>query len=79
MSTPVGSTRVEGAPKFGVAGMAAMSKTDHGDTGKDQPRTFSAQDVRQGEIILKRRRQRLIFIAGLAAAVLVILLVRLAG
>lgn len=56
-----------------------MSRKDRGDMDKDKPRMFSAQDVRQGEIILKRRWQRLIFIGGLVAAVLVILLVRSAG
>jgi hypothetical protein len=35
--------------------------------------------VRQGEIILRRRWQRLIFIGGLAAMALVILLARFAG
>jgi hypothetical protein len=29
---------------------------------------YSAQDVRQGEIILKRRWQRVVFILGLAGA-----------
>lgn len=56
-----------------------MSRRDQGDPDKHEPRTFSADDVRQGEIILKRRWQRLTFIVGLAAAVLVILLVRFAG
>jgi hypothetical protein len=31
---------------------------------------YSAQDVRQGEIILRRRWQRVVFILGLAGAVL---------
>lgn len=34
----------------------------------DPARTFSAQDVRQGEIILKRSWQRAVFILGLAGA-----------
>lgn len=59
--------------------MVAMSGKDQGDSDKDEPRTFAAEDVRQGEIILKRRWQRVIFIGGLAAVVLVILLVRFAG
>ncbi len=49
------------------------------DSGRNEPRTFASEDVRQGEIILKRRWQRLIFIFGLAAGVLVILLVHFAG
>ena len=32
-------------------------------------RTFAAQDVRQGEIVLKRPWQRAVFILGLAGAV----------
>ncbi|MGY5800157.1 hypothetical protein ACXHMN_02375 [Rhizobium sp. LEGMi12c] len=56
-----------------------MSRRDQGDRDKREPRTFSGEDVRQGEIILKRRWQRLVFIGGLAAIVLVILLVRFAG
>lgn len=57
-----------------------MSKEDEKvDGGKAAPRTFSAEDVRQGEIILRRRWQRLVFIGGLVAACLVILLLRFAG
>ncbi|WP_162943990.1 MULTISPECIES: hypothetical protein [unclassified Rhizobium] len=56
-----------------------MSEKDQGNSKKDEPRTFAAEDVRQGEIILKRRWQRVIFIGGLAAMVLIILLVRFAG
>lgn len=57
-----------------------MSKEDEKvDDGKAAPRTFSAEDVRQGEIILRRRWQRLVFIGGLVAACLVILLLRFAG
>ncbi|MDK4741059.1 hypothetical protein N2601_22615 (plasmid) [Rhizobium sp. CB3060] len=48
------------------------------DQKRAEPLTFAAQDVRQGEIILKRRWQRLVFIGGLVAVVLVILL-RFAG
>ncbi|MBB3285300.1 MULTISPECIES: hypothetical protein [Rhizobium] len=56
-----------------------MNGKDQGDSDRDEPRSFAAEDVRQGEIILKRRWQRVIFIGGLAAAVLLILLVRFAG
>ncbi len=59
-------------------GMVAMSRRDQDGAHKQEPRTFSAEDARQGEIILKRRWQRLVFIGGLAAVVLVILLVRFA-
>jgi hypothetical protein len=34
-----------------------------------RPRTISAQDARQGEIILRSRASRWIFIAGLVAVV----------
>lgn len=36
--------------------------------------THSAQDVRQGEIILRTRRRRWIFFGGLVAAVIVALI-----
>ncbi|MBB5575905.1 MULTISPECIES: hypothetical protein [Rhizobium] len=51
---------------------------DETDQKRVEPPTFAAQDVRQGEIILKRHWQRLVFIGGLLAAVLVILLLRFA-
>ena len=38
------------------------------------PGRHDAQDVRGGEIVLKRRRSRVIFIAGLAGFVLVMLI-----
>ena len=38
------------------------------------PARHDAQDVRGGEIVLKRRRSRVIFIAGLAGFVLVMLI-----
>lgn len=44
---------------------------------KNPPRTFSAKDVRQGELILRRRWQRWVFIAGLAGIVLLALLLAL--
>ncbi|CAN7747504.1 hypothetical protein [Rhizobium leguminosarum] len=56
-----------------------MSEDKKPDPEKAEPPTFAAQDVRQGEIILKHRWQRLVFIGGLVAAVLVILLLRFAG
>jgi len=36
-----------------------------------QPKTYSAQDARGGEIILRTRTERIIFVAGLAAAMAV--------
>ncbi|GAC1044739.1 hypothetical protein thsrh120_47430 [Rhizobium sp. No.120] len=59
--------------------MVAISRRDRDGSHKQEPRTFSAEDARQGEIILRRRWQRLVFIGGLAAMVLLILLVRFAG
>ena len=42
----------------------------------DKPRGHSGEKVRQGEIILRTRTRRLIFIGGLVGIVLVVLLVR---
>ena len=42
-------------------------------------KVYKAQDVRGGEIILKTRRRRIIFIAGLAALVLIAILARIAA
>lgn len=39
-----------------------------------QEREFSGSDARQGEIILRRRWQRVVFVAGLAGVVLVAML-----
>jgi len=47
-------------------------------TPGDPPR-FSADDVRGGEIILRTRMRRLIFISGLVGIVLLALIVRIAG
>ncbi|MER8365673.1 peptide ABC transporter permease [Mesorhizobium sp. M1378] len=44
------------------------------DRDKDGP-VFSAEQARQGEIILRTRARRIIFIAGLAGLVLLALLV----
>lgn len=46
-----------------VVNQSPVPRGDHAD------RTYSAQDVRQGEIILKRPWQRAVFILGLAGAV----------
>jgi hypothetical protein len=41
------------------------------EAGKDaEPIVLSAQAARQGDIVLRRRWQRIVFIAGLAATVL---------
>ncbi|MFC7398376.1 peptide ABC transporter permease [Chelatococcus sp. GCM10030263] len=47
------------------------------DRKPEQPTTISGQDARQGEIILRTRTRRLIFIAGLAAVVILALLWRI--
>ena len=39
------------------------------------PPVYSADEVRQGEIILKTRRRRLVFIAGLIGLIIVCALV----
>ena len=45
---------------------------------KAQGRVYDAEDVRQGEIILRTRTRRLIFIAGLVGFVVLVLVLRLA-
>lgn len=55
-----------------------MSDDRHQDHKDDGP-VFSAEQARQGEIILRTRTRRIIFIAGLVGIVLLALLVRLAG
>ncbi|MDL2397976.1 hypothetical protein [Rhizobium mayense] len=47
-----------------------MSKQQNSDETKRHPPTFSAEDARQGEIILRRRWQRWVFIAVLVGIVL---------
>ena len=42
-----------------------------------EPVRISGQDARGGEIILRSRRRRLVFIAGLVGIVLLVLIVRL--
>ena len=52
---------------------AAMAR----DSDSEQ-RTYSAEEVRQGEIILRTRTRRLIFIAGLIGLVVLALVMQLA-
>ncbi|MBZ9809961.1 peptide ABC transporter permease [Mesorhizobium sp. BR1-1-9] len=47
------------------------------DPDKEGP-VFSAEDARQGEIILRTRTRRIIFIVGLVGIVLVAVLLRFA-
>jgi len=54
-----------------------MSKRQNPDDMKKHPPTFSAQDARQGEIILRKHWQRWVFIAGLVGIVLLALLLAL--
>ncbi|MDL2408697.1 hypothetical protein PY650_24245 [Rhizobium calliandrae] len=54
-----------------------MSKRQNPDDTKNTPPTFSAQDARQGEIILQKRWQRWVFVAGLVGIVLLALLLAL--
>lgn len=44
-----------------------------------QPIRISGQDARGGEIILRTRRRRVIFVSGLIGLILLVLLVRFAG
>ncbi len=46
---------------------------------KQRRQTIGAQDARQGEIILRTRARRIIFIAGLAGVVVLALLVSVFG
>ncbi|MCX2723949.1 hypothetical protein [Roseibium salinum] len=46
---------------------------------RKEPPEHSAQDVSQGEIILKRRWQRTVFVAGLVGIVLLVLFLAVAG
>lgn len=58
-----------------------MTDTDpqHNRTEGPQRQTVSAQDARGGEIILRTRRRRTIFIAGLVGFVLLAIVLALAG
>ena len=49
------------------------------DPNRQEPRVHRAEDVRGGEIILRTRRRRLIFLAGLAAFVVLAILLRFAA
>lgn len=48
-------------------------------TPRDAQEVHSGQDARQGEIILRNRGRRLIFIGGLVALVVLAAIVRCAG
>lgn len=43
----------------------------------DSPQDYPAERARQGEIILKSRRRRIVFVAGLVGLVILVLLVAL--
>ena len=44
---------------------------------ESERRAYPAEKARQGEIILRKRWQRVVFIAGLAGCVLLVLVLRL--
>ena len=48
-------------------------------SGGPEPAVHSAQDVRQGEIILRTRARRAVFVAGLVGLVIVAIILRLWG
>ncbi|RWB05428.1 MAG: hypothetical protein EOQ39_22645 [Mesorhizobium sp.] len=54
-----------------------MSDGRHGKDGDNGP-VFSAEQARQGEIILRTRTRLVIFIAGLVGVVILAIVVRLA-
>lgn len=49
------------------------------DERNDGRREFSSQDTRQGEIILRSKRSKAVFILGLAGIVILAILLRLGG
>lgn len=56
-----------------------VKPTDDGSMERQDTREFSGRDARQGEIILRSRWQRVVFIAGLVGIVLLTLLATCAG
>ena len=62
-------------------GYRHMNDTDpqHSRTERQKQPTIDAQDARGGEIILRTRRRRTIFIAGLVGFVLLVIVLTLAG
>ena len=56
--------------------MRNVDQSRPGNGSGNKSHVYSAQDVRQGEIILKRPWQRAVFIAGLVGAVLMALFFR---
>ncbi|AMX92992.1 hypothetical protein A4R28_07745 [Mesorhizobium ciceri] len=56
---------------------AIMSDGRHDKDGDNGP-VFSAEQARQGEIILRTRTRRVMFIAGLVGIVILAIVVRLA-
>jgi len=51
-----------------------MTSESHDDQHSDRSDSASAEAARQGEIILRTRERRLLFLAGLAAMLLLVLL-----
>lgn len=49
------------------------------DDANSKPRVFSAEKVRQGQIILRTRTRRIIFIAGLVGFVVLVALLQFAS
>jgi hypothetical protein len=46
---------------------------------RDEIKTYSGRKARQGEIILRTRWRRIVFIAGLVGIVVLVLIVRFSG
>lgn len=46
---------------------------------RDRPNEYPAEKARQGEIVLRTRWQRIVFIGGLAGIVLLLLVLRVAA
>ena len=57
--------------------MTEESQNDKTGGGASGPPTYSAQDVRQGQVILRKRWQRIVFFGGLVGLVLLPLVLML--
>ncbi|MER9301849.1 hypothetical protein [Mesorhizobium sp. M0496] len=58
--------------------MSSDRSDRHSDQNGDEGPVFSAEQARQGEIILRTRTRRIIFVAGLVGIVILIAVVRFA-
>jgi hypothetical protein len=71
-----GSAQVE-TPPFGFFWEAAMTNSSHSNPGETH--SFTAEEARQGEIVLRKRWQKFVFFGGLAVSVLLVLVFKFAA